>query len=149
MRMMKMVYLMLIFLFRKINELSILIELMLCLVKILRWWNVLYIDWIWYEMLKKWYCCAMWCMVNISFYLLIESPAHPLAFFSRFEQIADKAKSTCISIEVIRLGQWIICILLHFEVVFVAIWLPMMLWKHLCIWLVYVGICNGFGFVYL
>ena len=76
------------------------------LVKILRWWYTLYIDWIWYEMLMKWYCCVMWCMVNISFYLLIESPAHPLAFFSRYCTFWRKGKEHCIAIEVLRSGQW-------------------------------------------
>ena len=122
---------------------------------ILRWWNILCIDWIWYEMLMKWYCYVMWCMVDISFYLLIESPAHPLAFFSRFWAFWSKSKDTCIAIEVLRLGP-----MKHkhpiafFEVVHVANWCLMMLWKHYYICLVYVmkmwcifwfisGICIG------
>ena len=76
-------------------------------------------------------------MVNISSYLLIESPAHPLAFFPMFWAFEDKAKSTCITIEVLRLGQWSISILLHFEVYIWGKLLPHDALKACCIYLVY------------
>ena len=136
-----MVYLMLIFLFRQLNELSILIENWLnwCYVWWKYWDDEIYCILIEYNMKCLWNDIAVLCdaWLILAFICLLSRQLTPWHFFPRFEQIADKAKSTCISIEVIRLGQWIICILLHFGVCIWGNWLPYNVLYMCCILMVY------------